>query len=205
MISYKVHFENRFLLISSEPDRLQKYGLFHKFSTTPELYKLISKFQEDISIPSVNIYGPDIKHLWKIFRIYFNEVPAAGGLVKHKSGRFLFIKKRGMWDLPKGHVDSGETPEKCALREVTEECGIKGLKIIRPLETTYHTYQNEGISCLKKTDWFLMQYDGKLVSRPQTKENITEAVWLKPDEIMKIKSGIWTSLTDLVNTYILSA
>ena len=33
--------------------------------------------------------------VWKIFRIYFTEVGAAGGLVKHTSGRYLFIEKKG--------------------------------------------------------------------------------------------------------------
>jgi len=76
---YKVHFENRFIIISPEPDRVQKYGLFHKFHDTNELYKLISSFQSDKEISSINIYGPDIKFIWKIFRIYFTEVEAAGG------------------------------------------------------------------------------------------------------------------------------
>ena len=40
---YKVHFENRFIMISPEPDRLQKYSLFHKFYATKELYKLIDE------------------------------------------------------------------------------------------------------------------------------------------------------------------
>ncbi len=112
---YKVHFENRFILISDEPDRLQKYGLFHKFHATRELYNLISEFQSDTSIPSVNIYGPDIKHIWKIFRIYFTEVGAAGGLVRHASGKYLFIEKKGKLDLPKGHIEPGEEPETCAI------------------------------------------------------------------------------------------
>ena len=43
---YKVHFENRFIMISPEPDRLQKYGLFHKFYDTNELYKIIADFQQ---------------------------------------------------------------------------------------------------------------------------------------------------------------
>jgi len=204
MITYKVHFENRFILLSPEPDRLQKYGLFHKFNTTSELYKLISKFQEDTSIPSVNIYDPNIQYLWKLFRIYFTEVQAAGGLVRHTSGRYLFIKKREKWDLPKGHVDKNETPEECALREVREECGIKGHRIIKPLEPSYHTFTLEGISFLKKTNWFLMEYDGEMIIKPEIKEHITEVAWLLPEEISAIKSGIWLSLMDLINKSILS-
>jgi 8-oxo-dGTP pyrophosphatase MutT (NUDIX family) len=199
---YKVHFENRFMVISPEPDRIQKYGLFHKFNTTSGLYKLISDFQSDPTISSVNIYGPDIKHIWKIFRIYFTEVGAAGGLVRHTSGKYLFIEKRGKLDLPKGHMEPGEEPEACALREVNEECGIKGHSIIKPLQPSYHTYSWEGISYLKKTNWFLMHYDGTMVIEPQIKEGITRIEWLFPDEISKIKAQAWLSLMDLINTSI---
>ena len=200
---YKVHFENRFIIISSEPERLQKYGLFHKFYDTNELYKLISSFQEDKSMPSINIYGTDIKHLWRIFRIYFTEVEAAGGLVKHTGGKYLFIERRGKWDLPKGHMEKGESPEDCALREVNEECGIQGHTIVRPLDPSYHTYSWEGISYLKRTHWFMMNYDGELKTEPQLNEGITNVCWLFPDEISKIKSLAWLSLSDLINLSVL--
>jgi 8-oxo-dGTP pyrophosphatase MutT (NUDIX family) len=200
---YKVHFENRFIMISPEPDRLQKYGLFHKFYDTKELYKLIADFQADKSIPAINIYGSDIQHMWKIFRIYFSEVGAAGGLVKHTTGRYLFIEKKGKLDLPKGHIEPGEEPEACALREVSEECGINGHKIIKPIQPTYHTYSWEGISYLKKTHWFLMQYDGEMITEPQTDEGITKVEWLFPDELNKIKTSAWLSLMEIINCSVL--
>ena len=203
MDTYKVHFENRFIIISPEPDRVQKYGLFHKFYDTKELYKLISNFQSDKEIQSINIYGPDIKFIWKIFRIYFTEVEAAGGLVRHSSGKYLFIEKNGKWDLPKGHIESGEPPEKCALREVHEECGIDNHKIIKPLQPSFHTYMWEGISYLKKTNWFLMSYDDEIIFNPQTEEGITGVQWLLPDEISKIKNLAWQSLSDMINSSIL--
>ncbi|PHR85968.1 MAG: DNA mismatch repair protein MutT [Blastopirellula sp.] len=37
---------------------------------------------------------------------------------------FLLMKHPKRWDLPKGHVDSGETEMECALRELEEETGI---------------------------------------------------------------------------------
>jgi len=200
---YKVHFENRFIVISSEPDRLQKYGLFHKFYDTKVLYKLISDFQSDTSIISMNLYCTDIKHLWKIFRIYFTEVGAAGGLVKHSSGRYLFIEKKGKLDLPKGHIEKGEEPEACALREVREECGITGHTIEKLICHSYHTYSWEGISYLKKTSWFLMNFEGEMVIEPQINEGITRVEWLLPDELNKIKSSAWLSLMDLINSSVL--
>ena len=202
---YKVHFENRFILISPEPDRLQKYGLFLKFNDTEELYRIIADFQANPEIPSVNVYGPDIRHIWKIFRIYFTEVGAAGGLVRHTSGRFLFIEKKGKLDLPKGHIEPGEEAEACAIREVSEESGITGHSIVKTLVPSYHTYTWEGISYLKKTSWFLMKYDGEMITEPQIKEGITRVEWLLPDELNKIKSTAWLSLMDMINTSILKA
>jgi 8-oxo-dGTP pyrophosphatase MutT (NUDIX family) len=200
---YKVHFENRFIMLSPEPDRLQKYGLFHKFYDTKELYKIIANFQSDKNITAINVYGPDIKHIWKIFRIYFTEVGAAGGLVKHTTGRYLFIEKKGKLDLPKGHIEKGEEPEACALREVSEECGITGHSIVKSLCPSYHTYSWEGISYLKKTSWFLMNYDGEMIIEPQKSEDITKVEWLFPDELNSIKSSAWLSLMDLINCSIL--
>jgi len=203
MNTYKVHFENRFILISSEPDRLQKYGLFHKFNDTGELYRIISEFQSDPGLHAINIYCTDIEHLWKIFRIYFSEVYAAGGLVRHTSGRYLFIEKKGKLDLPKGHIEKGEEPETCAVREVSEECGISGHTIIKPISPSYHTYSWKGISFLKKTYWFLMEYDGEMVTEPQVEEGITKVEWLIPDELNIIKSSAWLSLMDIINCSVL--
>ena len=196
---YKVHFENRLITLSREPDRLQKYELFHKFINTVELYNLISDFQIDTITQSINIYCENIQHLWKIFRIYFNEVQAAGGLVKHSSGRYLFIEKNGRLDLPKGHLEPNEEAENCALREVCEECGLSGHYIIKPLAPSYHTYSWGGISYLKKTNWFLMGYDGEMIINPQTEEGITSVKWLLPEEFNNLKNLTWFSLMDMLN------
>lgn len=37
---------------------------------------------------------------------------------------FLLMRHRDRWDLPKGHIDEGETEEECARRELLEESGI---------------------------------------------------------------------------------
>lgn len=37
---------------------------------------------------------------------------------------FLLMRHADRWDLPKGHVDDGETEMECALRELEEETGI---------------------------------------------------------------------------------
>lgn len=42
---------------------------------------------------------------------------------------FLLMKHSKRWDLPKGHVDPGETEMECALRELWEETSIKDSQI----------------------------------------------------------------------------
>ncbi|MCK7539117.1 MAG: NUDIX domain-containing protein [Marinilabiliales bacterium] len=105
---------------------MQKYALFHKYNVEEELFAQISQFAVNNDIPSLNIYSSDINNLWKVFTSWFTVIEAAGGLVGHPSGKYLFIMRYGRWDLPKGHIEKGETPEECALREVTEECNIRG-------------------------------------------------------------------------------
>ena len=45
--------------------------------------------------------------------------------------QFLLMEHTRRWDLPKGHVDPGETELECALREFEEETGIDrtGIKL----------------------------------------------------------------------------
>ena len=76
---------------------------------------------------------------------------SAGGLVIDFSGtQGLLIgrvdlkdatRERLLWSLPKGHIESGETPEEAALREVMEETGIGNLVIAGKLDSTYHIYK----------------------------------------------------------------
>ena len=125
-------------------------------------------------------------------------VQAAGGLVKNDSGEYLFIFRRGRWDLPKGKKEGDETPEQTALREVQEECGLNGLKIIRGLPSTYHSFPEKGKNILKHTHWFLMETNQTKVTL-QTEEDIEDYRWLKKEKIFPFVEGImYTSLIDML-------
>jgi bis(5'-nucleosidyl)-tetraphosphatase len=58
---------------------------------------------------------------------------------------FLMMRHADRWDLPKGHVDPGESELECALRELREETGINGsdIRIIDGFRFTTH-YQVRG-------------------------------------------------------------
>ena len=55
-----------------------------------------------------------------------SELKSCGVLVFRNAPaeQFLLMRHADRWDLPKGHVDPGETEVECALRELREETGI---------------------------------------------------------------------------------
>jgi hypothetical protein len=48
-----------------------------------------------------------------------------------------------------------------------------------------------------------MNYNGELITEPQTDEGITKVEWLFPEELNNIKSEAWLSLMDVINNSIL--
>jgi bis(5'-nucleosidyl)-tetraphosphatase len=55
------------------------------------------------------------------------QIRAAGILITRGNPptSFLLMRHHDRWDLPKGHVDAGESDTECALRELREETGIE--------------------------------------------------------------------------------
>jgi 8-oxo-dGTP pyrophosphatase MutT (NUDIX family) len=129
----------------------------------------------------------------------FKVVEAAGGVVKNNSGQYLFIFRRGKWDLPKGKMDDGESVVETAMREVNEECGLDNLKILSPLINTYHFYPEKKNNILKRTYWFLMSTDDTEV-QIEREEGIENFVWLEKEKILShISSNTFPNILELIN------
>lgn len=108
-------------------------------------------------------------------------IESAGGLVCNRYHHILLMFKRGKWDMPKGRIEEGQPREVAALREVQEEVGlqISKLSIQGKLVSTWHTTSHQKIRYLKKTHWYLMQYDGDDDdTNPQVEEGIIECRWV---------------------------
>lgn len=84
---------------------------------------------------------------------------SAGGLVVHGSRVLLISTQKGRrWQLPKGHIEEGETPEQAAVREVREETGVNG-RIVAPLPGVEYWFMDKGPCRIhKKVDYFLLEY-----------------------------------------------
>ncbi len=146
----------------------------------------------------VYYYHENEKLLLTNFSLAFKVIEAAGGLVKNKKSEYLFIFRNGKWDLPKGKIEKKEGIKEAAMREVEEECGIGKLKIVKELESTYHTYELDGKSILKRTYWFEMicEDESKLV--PQTEEGITEVKWLSKNDLKQIFDNTYESIREVL-------
>ena len=56
-------------------------------------------------------------------------VPCAGAIIRDEAERLLLIQRRnepgaGLWSLPGGRVEAGETDQRAVVREVAEETGL---------------------------------------------------------------------------------
>lgn len=142
----------------------------------------------------INLFGYDSDDMLNDFRKLHNYIEAAGGVVKNLKPEYLLIKRTGIWDLPKGKMEIGETPEETALREVCEETGLVNVDINSSLPDTYHIYSQKGRWFLKKTYWFSMQTSDNMELIPQTKEDISEAIWMTKPETRLALSKSYRSL-----------
>jgi 8-oxo-dGTP pyrophosphatase MutT (NUDIX family) len=173
-------------------------AMLPKEGSTLSLFNPDSKTLKDLpqfiashlSLKEIYISSKNLDELWMRFCLNYFEVVSAGGLVVNKNNKVLWIKRNKHWDLPKGKVEPGESLEQAAVREVTEETGIRKLTITGDLATTYHTYEVDGIAHLKTTFWYSMTHNGENTpGTPQEIEGITEVRWMNAD----VPKNIWKS------------
>ena len=132
---------------------------------------------------SVSVVAADPGAAFGAFAAGFVPVEAAGGVVVNDRGEWLMIRRNGRWDLPKGHLEAGESLAACAEREIAEETGIAA-RVERPLCETLHAYWFAKTARweLKRTHWFRLRPAGAGTPAPQTEEGIERVSWCAPAE-----------------------
>ena len=110
---------------------------------------------------------------------------SAGGVVVRKirgSWHLAAIRPGGktdVWALPKGLVAEGESPADTALREVTEETGVRG-RLVEKLGDIRYVYTWEGERVFKVVSFFLVRYSsGRLGDiTDEFRHEVAETKWL---------------------------
>jgi 8-oxo-dGTP pyrophosphatase MutT (NUDIX family) len=143
------------------------------------------------------VHKNEDKLLKKFLKLLPNVI-AGGGKVYNSKNEILFIYRNDKWDLPKGKTERKESIEETAIREVEEETGVEGLKIVKPLPTTYHIFKRNGRHKIKVTYWFKMKtdFEGKL--SPQENEGITKVEWLDKKASQKALENSYANIRILV-------
>src|SRR5947207_9090290 len=85
--------------------------------------------------------------------------------------------------LPKGHIDEGERGEATALREVTEETGVRG-RSLGKLGDVRYWFNWQGERVFKVVSFFLVRYaGGRLGDVPaEHRHEVAEVRWLPLDD-----------------------
>jgi len=86
------------------------------------------------------------------------------------------------WDFPKGHIESGESSEAAALREVEEEAGVVA-EVVEKAGQTEYFYFDQGEKVLKTVVYFLMKYIRE--GEATTAFEVSDMKWLSVDEVEK--------------------
>ena len=179
---YKVFVNDKPLFLTNEIFKETDFQLFLLESI--DFKQLIVKIFQN-KIQKAYLYYPDEKEILKVLKTKIPVNKAGGGLVYNKNGDVLFIFRNGKWDLPKGGTEKGEDIEQTSMREVEEETGVNGLKIIKKLQKTYHIFKRNGVYKLKITHWFEMQTDFDGIPEGQIDEGIDKVEWKNPTQIQE--------------------
>lgn len=164
------------------------------------LLDYISILEKSIKSEKLIIHFEDFEKLKADFKSHFSEIEAGGGLVKNEKNEYLFIYRRGSWDLPKGKIEANETKKEATIREVMEETGMKKMTIIQKLMVTRHTYRsNVGKRIIKKSHWYLIEAK-KQALIPQQNEDIERAEWMTLERFFSKKREVYPNILEVLHT-----
>ena len=197
---YKIFHENKALIFPKIEGNSMKFDATHQESDRYDselLCDFLPEWLDDRDEGDTFIHEVGENAVALALKETFHMAPAAGGIVV-KDGKFVSILRHGIPDLPKGHIEKGETPEVAALREVEEETGIGNLQIVNDLPSTWHCYLEHEQWTLKHTHWYLMNTTEAIQPKPQTEEGITEIKLIGNEEIEAFLKNTFRSISEIL-------
>lgn len=117
-----------------------------------------------------------------------NETSAGGVVVSVKDGQayVAVIARRNRagrleWCLPKGHLERDETAEQAAVREVSEETGIRG-RVLRHLASIDYWFSGNSTRIHKVVHHFLIEaLGGELTVENDPDHEAEDVAWVRID------------------------
>ncbi len=203
---YKIYINETPLVLASSskgsPEKSEEQAVARYSGKTKHLLGYIDMLEKSQRWQGIWLYHPDVEQLWEDFKSLFKWIEAAGGVVTNPDHAILFIFRRDFWDLPKGKIDEGESPEEAAVREVREETGLDQLQLSEKVGCSYHTYREKnGQRVLKKTHWFHLQSPHQSLT-PQTEEDIDLAIWLPIETFRSEERVVYRSISDVLDMFL---
>ena len=202
----RIYFDDKPVILCNEIDKELNEILHHPDAVfvdevSPRAIKSMLHEIKKEEFHAGVLWHEDLDKLKKTFFKNFTVIEAAGGIVQNDKKELLFIHRLGKWDLPKGKVEKGEKIEECALREVTEETGVKELSLKKKIGETYHVYDQFGKHFLKISHWFYMTCPSSQELIPQTEEHITAIKWIKTMDIKEPVKNTYPSIKDILSKF----
>ena len=200
---YKIYINDQplYLLKEEEAEKWpeNEVELFPYRGEKHQMLRVIDDYEKGKAKVLTAFHSDDYDQMKADFRSFFQKITAAGGLVE-RNGEILFIYRRKRWDLPKGKKEAGETKEECALREVSEETGLKGLALHGKILKTRHVYRDSvtGDRILKITHWYRMTVSGDPVLKLQHEEDIERAKWMDIRTFIEGEYITFTNIKDVL-------
>jgi 8-oxo-dGTP pyrophosphatase MutT (NUDIX family) len=116
---------------------------------------------------------------------------SAGGVVVRPNGVSVDVSiirtHEGRWQLPKGWIEEGESPEQAAIREAREEAGVDA-EPVAPLDTIKYQYVSrydaEPARIFKRVHFFLLRYLSG--STDEHDDEVVEARFVPIDEALAL-------------------
>ena len=97
-------------------------------------------------------------------------------------------KPEGIWALPKGNIDPGESPAETAVREVHEETGVEGRLVEKLGDVRYVYTRRGGLRIFKVVSFFLLRAGrGRIGEIDESMRiEVAEARWLPLEEAPRL-------------------
>jgi 8-oxo-dGTP diphosphatase len=126
-------------------------------------------------------------------------IPCVGGVALDDRGRLLLVRRgnppgEGLWSIPGGRVEAGESDEAAVARELAEETGL-AVAVLRPLGTVDRPAPGGGTYRIRD---YLVVARTQPAPDPVPGDDAADARWVSGDELadLPVVAGLVDALAE---------